>query len=593
MDESGIPSDLTRPIGRRGERRIAEPSATPASLGATPSDERSIDSASGESSVSPLVEIDRAATNTGSKAASDLMHGERELEGMRILLAAMAVFAVCGLVGVRMFPGPGPHGMVLAISFVAILVATVPLLIRAFLVTAFAFDAYVVAHVIVVSASVPGVTFGLGMHSAVTGVFALGIMFFAMNGPPRIVIVSFLEITIGHAILCVLAFLHVIPSTGLRIPVELHGVDFVLAAFWVEGVYVAALGIGLLVNRRWAQLVAKLEQAVRVASARDALLREIREELDRAANLVGPGRFTGHDVGSFRLGQVLGRGGMGEVYDAVRIDDGSEAAVKVLRRGLLAERDVVARFQREARTIRELRTPHVTAVLEVGGGDGEFPYIAMERLHGQDLAAMLRAKGTLAADEIRSLVSEVSRGLAVAHEAGIVHRDLKPNNLFHAESGSGYVWKILDFGIAKDTRGVDATLTVDQIVGTPQYMAPEQTLKDVVVDRRVDVHALAVIAYRAFTGRLPWNGPDVARILVAVAHEIPPDPHGFVVLPTDVGYVLRIGLAKRPEDRFPTAEAFDEALGRAMDGNLEPRWRDHARALLASEPWGGRSNSLG
>lgn len=593
MDEPGIPSDLTRPIGRRGERRIAESTATPASLGSTPSDEQPVVSVVGGPWDGSTTPSDRSATTDSVKGAREVMLGERELEGMRILFAAMSVFAICGLVGVATFPGTGPHGMVLAVSFVAILVATVPVLVRAFVVSEFAFDGFFVAHVVVVSAAIVGVTFGLGMNSAVSGVFALGIMFFALNGPPRIVIVSFLEIAVGHAVLTILAFFRVIPSTGLRIPVELHGVDLVLAGLWVEGQYIAALGIGLLVNKRWAQLVAKLEQAVRAASAREALLREIREELDRAANLVGPGRFTGHEVGRYRLDQVLGRGGMGEVYEAHRLDDGSEAAVKVLRRGMLADRDVVTRFQREARTIRELRTPYVTAVFEVGGDEAEVPYIAMERLHGQDLAAMLRAKGTLSMTELRSLVAEVSSGLTVAHEAGIVHRDLKPNNLFLAETDVGPLWKILDFGIAKDVRGVDATLTVDQIVGTPQYMAPEQALKDAVVDRRVDVHALAVIAYRALTGRLPWTGSDVARILVAVAHEIPPDPHGFVVIPPDVGFVLRIGLAKRPEDRFATADEFARALASAIDGELEPRFREHARSLLSAEPWGGRATNLG
>jgi serine/threonine protein kinase len=138
-------------------------------------------------------------------------------------------------------------------------------------------------------------------------------------------------------------------------------------------------------------------------------------------------------VGSYRLGMLIGRGGMGEVYEATSVHDGREAAVKLLHPSTLADPQAVARFVREAEVTAGLDSPHLVAVYEVGLTSGEIPFIAMERLRGKDLAHHLRRVRRLAPSQTVELCREVARGLAVAHAAGVIHRDLKPHNLFLAE----------------------------------------------------------------------------------------------------------------------------------------------------------------
>ncbi|KAB2895630.1 MAG: protein kinase, partial [Kofleriaceae bacterium] len=220
--------------------------------------------------------------------------------------------------------------------------------------------------------------------------------------------------------------------------------------------------------------------------------------MDAAAIPGQPGRFTGHQLGSFRLGPLLGRGGMGEIYDAMRIGSGEPAAVKLLARHALIEPTKIARFLRELEIARTLRAPNVAAVLEVGDLAADLPYLAMERLKGHDLDRHLRQHGRLTPEETATLVQHVADGLTAAHAAGIVHRDLKPSNVFRCDpegaAGGAPVWKILDFGVSK--LGSESQITLDAVVGTPAYMSPEQA-KGEAVDVRTDVYGLGAIAYAA------------------------------------------------------------------------------------------------
>jgi len=194
--------------------------------------------------------------------------------------------------------------------------------------------------------------------------------------------------------------------------------------------------------------LAQRDAAVRTASHREALLLEARRDLEIALQAGELGRFTDQTLGSFKLGPVLARGGMGEVYEAVHVKDGSPAAVKMLLPEVLARGDFVRRFLREVRVAASLDSPHVVRVLEVGDETAPLPYLAMERLEGEDLSHILRKKERLDGGEVIDLVRQVGEGLRVATAAGIVHRDLKPQNLFLAR-GPRPTWKILDFGISK------------------------------------------------------------------------------------------------------------------------------------------------
>ena len=322
------------------------------------------------------------------------------------------------------------------------------------------------------------------------------------------------------------------------------------------------------------------DAAVRTASHREALFLEARRDLENALQAGGLGRFTDQTLGSYKLGAIIARGGMGEVYEATSTKDGSRAAVKMLLPEVLARADFVRRFLREVRIAASLDSPHVVTVLEVGDESAPLPYLAMERLEGDDLAHILRQKERLGLAEAADVARQVGRGLRVANAGGIVHRDLKPQNLFLTKSGT---WKILDFGISKLGDQV-STLTEGAAVGTPQYMAPEQA-RNGEVGPPADMYGLGAVVYRAVTGCQPFKGADVAEVLVAVMTSMPIRPSALADLPREIDHVLAIALAKNPKDRFESGEAFADALDAVAAGTLDPKLRRRATKLLDATPW--------
>src|SRR6185436_4562352 len=289
------------------------------------------------------------------------------------------------------------------------------------------------------------------------------------------------------------------------------GACFVLATFWLAYVTARQFRIESL------SAIDDLQRATRLASQREALMDELRGDLERALR-AGPGRFTDHVVGGFRLGAVLGRGAMGEVYEAIELATSAPAAVKLLRRELVADPEQLARFARELAASRALDSPHVVRVLD-GAADAALPYLAMERLHGHTLAELFRREPRLGPLALYALCSDVAAALDVAAAAGIVHRDLKPQNLFQTDGGP---WKVLDFGVALLASDPGATGELD-VIGTPHYMAPEQA-QGQRVDHRADLYALGAIAYRCATGRHPFDAAEPAAVLYAIVHRMPVRP---------------------------------------------------------------------
>jgi serine/threonine-protein kinase len=204
----------------------------------------------------------------------------------------------------------------------------------------------------------------------------------------------------------------------------------------------------------------------------------------------------------------------------------------------------------------------------------------MERLHGQDLAHLLRS-GRLPPDGLDKLLAQVGAGLEEAWAQGIVHRDLKPQNLFLAD-GAG--WKVLDFGVAAlgDHAG---SLTSGHVVGTPAYMSPEQARGER-VDHRADVYAIAAIAYRWLTGRPAATGRDMHTALYQTVHVMPQRPSALAELDADVDAVLALGLVKQPDKRWDRIEELRVALAAALAGELDPAVRRRAADVLADHPWG-------
>jgi serine/threonine-protein kinase len=225
-------------------------------------------------------------------------------------------------------------------------------------------------------------------------------------------------------------------------------------------------------------------------------------------------------------------------------------------------------------------------VLEINTTTGKIPFLAMERLRGNDLAHQLRRHRKLQLAQAKQFADEVSIGLEAAREAGIVHRDLKPHNVFHAEAPSGArVWKILDFGVSKS--GGSGTLTKGHVIGTPAYMAPEQARGED-VDHRADVYSLAAILYRSVTGHPSFTGKDVPSMLYDVVYRVPTQPSVLTALPGDMDRVLAIGLAKNPVDRFATAAELARWFTSAIENELDFEQRRRGDDAIAKYPWGTR-----
>ncbi|HEY4057947.1 MAG TPA: serine/threonine-protein kinase [Kofleriaceae bacterium] len=347
--------------------------------------------------------------------------------------------------------------------------------------------------------------------------------------------------------------------------------------------YAMAFMMARLGRKASLQSIDELQDAIRLAAQREEQVQELRQDLDRALKIGGPGRFSGHSVGAWELGNVLGRGAMGEVYEATHATTGDEAAVKLLRRELLGARDYVERFLREVRAASALESPHVVRVLDASTPEDPIPFLAMERLHGHSLGDLLRKKAQLSRQRVIQLVTQIAGVLELAAKQDLVHRDIKPHNLFLDEQGGQGVWKMLDFGVASLGES-SGTLTQGAVVGTPTYMAPEQA-KGLSVDTRADVYALAAVVYRAVTGQVPFVGRDTPSLLYAVVHVMPLRPGAIASVSPAMEAVLAVGLAKNREQRFQTAAELAAAVDAADRGELSPELKQRARAILKASPW--------
>ena len=398
-----------------------------------------------------------------------------------------------------------------------------------------------------------------GPFSAVVMVPMLGILFIAI-GRVRWTARAVTGICIGgHIVVSLPLLLGWTHDIGILTTQYTDQTQLWSAEVLVIGFLVSGYGLGRWMRRSGATALAELQQAMRVIGDKEQALAEVVDQA-RRANRANEGRWTNQVMGNFKLGLVLGRGAMGEVYEAIR-SDGVPAAVKLLNARSTASTTLVERFHREMEVAARLESPHIVRVYELSRADAPVPFIAMERLHGTDLATRLRAESRIPSDELVVLLDQVARGLEVARQAGVVHRDLKPHNLFfHA----GSTWKILDFGVSKVV-GSEGTLTGDGIVGTPQYMAPEQASGGQVT-HAADVYALGAIAYRCLTGRSPFKGRDLAELVYQVVHVAPIRPGTLGRVSPLIEDVLAIAMAKDPRRRFPSAQSFALAFIAARRG---------------------------
>jgi serine/threonine protein kinase len=272
--------------------------------------------------------------------------------------------------------------------------------------------------------------------------------------------------------------------------------------------------------------------------------------------------------GRYRLGPLLGEGGMAVVHRGRDEVLGREVAVKLLRAQYAADEEFVRRFRQEARNAASLSHPSIAPVFDTGV-DGEDQYIVMQLVEGQDLDQVLDERGALPVAEALRIGMAVAEALQAAHDRGIIHRDVKPGNILLTSEGEV---RVVDFGIAR-ALGDARTTTAGLMLGSVQYCSPEQVLGEP-VGVPSDVYSLGIVLYELLTGVRPFDGPSPASVALRRLHEPPIPPSEQADLPPGLDEIVLRALARRPDDRFASAASFAAAI--------REWWRARRRASPAT-----------
>jgi eukaryotic-like serine/threonine-protein kinase len=281
-----------------------------------------------------------------------------------------------------------------------------------------------------------------------------------------------------------------------------------------------------------------------------------------------PGEILG---GRYRLIRPLGHGGMGSVWYAEHLSLNASVALKLIDAPAAPDLVATERFLREARLAAALRSPHVVQILDYGLDAGA-PYIVMELLEGESLAARLGRLGRLSAAETARMIQHIGRAMTRAHEAGIIHRDLKPDNVFIVRNDDEEVYKVFDFGIAKvEAPALLAGATrTGSLLGTPSYMSPEQAEGVRNIDNRADIWALGVIAYRCLLGRLPFAETTLPQLILAICARPMPIPSRQAPVPEGFDAWFARACARSPADRFDSARRASIELSAILGDAVTP-----------------------
>src|SRR5690349_11569942 len=271
-------------------------------------------------------------------------------------------------------------------------------------------------------------------------------------------------------------------------------------------------------------------------------------------------------AGKYRIDERLNAGGMGTVYRGTHVLMDKTVAIKVLRPSLAADEKIVARFSREARAASRITHPNALTVTDFGEDENGIVFLVMEYLSGRTLKQLLREEGPLPLPRVVDITRQVADALNAAHQQGVIHRDLKSDNIMLLDTMTGDHAKVLDFGIAKikepdgnrDTGGLTAP---NLVIGTPQYMSPEQCSQDSGIDARSDIYSLGVILYEMLVGHVPFSAESPTMVMMKHLQEpVPSVLDERSDLPASIGRVIARAMAKLPANRYQNVAEFIEDL---------------------------------
>jgi serine/threonine-protein kinase len=277
----------------------------------------------------------------------------------------------------------------------------------------------------------------------------------------------------------------------------------------------------------------------------------------------------------YHIQEKLGEGGMGAVYLGEHVKMGRKSAIKVMAQSMANDPEAIARFNREAANAARINHPNVCAIYDFGETPEGIIYLAMEYIEGESLSDVLHQVGTFAPDRAATIVQQTAEALQAAHDLGIVHRDLKPDNIMITRGrGGGDLVKVVDFGIAKAMTGEEGQKVTKTglVVGTPEYMSPEQLSGDV-LDGRSDVYSLALVFYRMLTGTLPFQAYSAQEMMIKRLTDRPlrlneAQPAGRY---TDrLQLVMDRALERMPGDRYASAVTFATEVRESVRGMIAP-----------------------
>ena len=277
-----------------------------------------------------------------------------------------------------------------------------------------------------------------------------------------------------------------------------------------------------------------------------------------ATNVTSVIKQTG--FGEYQGLELIGRGGMAEIYKSTHPTLGVPVAIKILPAHLAADPDFRKRFTREAETVSKLQHPHIIRVFDFGESGGTH-YMVMEYVAGKDLGHHLTERGRLSFAEAIFILKGIASALDYAHAQGLIHRDIKPSNILLDTTAAILNPKLTDFGIAKMMGHATRYTHTGDVLGTFDYIAPEQIQGAANIDRRADIYAFGIVAHQMLTGQLPFQHNNPGALLIAHLTQPPPDPRDLMPeISAETARAIRRAMAKNPDERYPTAGEFVNTL---------------------------------